>query len=195
MCFCSLCASGWGCFVLYSYTKIRASLCASSFQHSFPLATLLIHESMYLFKIPIKANLDFISAVKNCVYEFSCSLRCVVSAGYSHGYRPCLFLQEMWLLLWCPASHPWCQVWWSPVPACVGGASGSARSWVLLLLLHWEPRFCSWREELLHPLGFVQVELGRFPTMSPVQRGSWQSSASCSLGFQCQTAILSSCSP
>lgn len=64
------------------------------------LVLLVINESVYLFKICIKskANLEFILNVKNYL-GFSCSLRCIVTAGYNHRYRPCLFLQEIYLIL------------------------------------------------------------------------------------------------
>lgn len=56
---------------------------------------------MYLSKICIKskANLEFIESVKNYL-GFSCSLRCIATAGYNHGYWPCLFLQEIYLIFY-----------------------------------------------------------------------------------------------
>lgn len=153
---------------------------------------------MYLFKICTKANLDFISGVKNCVCGFSCSLRCVVTAGCSHEHRPCCFLQEMWWLLWRPSSPPWCGgALCLPALRVLEGHQGWGQwQWqgvgFCSLFLHSEPRFCFWTEELLHSLGFLQAELGRFHTGSPSTEGELESSASCFLGFQYQIAVLSS---
>lgn len=85
----------------------------------------------------------------------------------------------MCLPLWYPSSHPWCQVWWSPVLSalCVleGHQGWGQWQWqwvgVCSFFLHWEPQFCFWREKLLHSLGFSQIELGRFHTTSPNTEG------------------------
>lgn len=104
--------------------------------------------------------------------EFSCSLRCT---GYRNSHRPCLFLQEMWLLLWCPSSRPWCDGALCLPAVCVLEGHQGQWQWqgvgFCSLFLHSEPRFCFWREKLLRSLGFLQVELGRFHTTSPNAEG------------------------